>query len=71
LFSVSSHSRLGMESWTMPAPALTEAMPLATTQVRMVMARSMRRVPETSSGWRVIAKQMASSSGESPVAMRA
>jgi hypothetical protein len=45
LFSVSAHSLSGTESCTMPAPACTDAIPPATTQVRMVIARSMRVSP--------------------------
>ena len=43
LFSVSSHSRSGTESATMPAPVCTDATPSAITHVRIVIARSMRR----------------------------
>ena len=45
LLVVSSHSRSGTESATMPAPACTEATPSTITQVRMVMARSILRPP--------------------------
>src|SRR2546423_9603057 len=45
LLRVSSHSRSGTESATMPAPACTEAAPSAITHVRMVIARSMRDPP--------------------------
>src|SRR5215203_4769764 len=45
LFSVSAHSSSGTESRTIPAPAWTFATPPATTQVRIVIARSMRAPP--------------------------
>src|SRR6266513_963667 len=45
LLRVSSHSRSGTESATIPAPAWTEAVPLEMKQVRMVIARSMREPP--------------------------
>jgi hypothetical protein len=41
LFRVSSNSRVGSESRTIPAPAWTKAWEPATTTVRMVMAVSM------------------------------
>src|SRR6202158_3423475 len=45
LLLVSSHSRSGTESETIPAPACTEATPSAMMQVRIVIARSIRFPP--------------------------